>query len=88
MIRIQKLVSKFQLPFFFLLSYLLSWWSLALGYGLLSQGVAIAAIIIVLLTLGKKGFRDFWNRLINFRAGWLYLAAPAIIIGARFARAA
>jgi len=81
MIRIQKKVIKLQLPLFFLLSYLLSWWPLALVRGLLAQGVAISALIVVLFTSGKEDLRDFWNRLMNFRAGWLYLAAPTIIIG-------
>jgi hypothetical protein len=81
MIRFQKLIIKHQLPLFFLLAYLLSWWSLLVVRGLLPHGVALAAVIVILLTVGKPGLRVFWNRLINFRAGWLlFLAAPVVII--------
>lgn len=79
--RVRSLLTKYQLPLFFLLSYLLSWWSLPSGRGLLPHGVAIAAIIVITLTDGKKGVRIFFKRLTNFRAGRLYLAAPAIIVG-------
>jgi|Napbiome12C3dose_1001474.scaffolds.fasta_scaffold00012_91 membrane protease YdiL (CAAX protease family) len=82
MIGFQQLIKKYQLHLFFLLAYLLSWWSLLPVRGLLSQGVALAAVIVILLSAGKPGLREFWKRLINFRAGWLlFLAAPVIIIG-------
>lgn len=77
----QSLFTRYQLPLFFLLSYLLSWWAMLLGRGLLPHGVAISAVIIIALTTGKTGLREFWGRLINFRAGWLFLIGPAIIIG-------
>lgn len=82
MIGFQKLINKYQLPLFFLLAYPLSWWSLFLVRGMLPQGVALAALIVILLSAGKTGLRGFWNRLIHFRAGWLlFLAALVIIIG-------
>ena len=82
MIRFQKLIIKYQLPLFFLLAYLLSWWSLLVVRGLLPHGVALAAVIVILLSAGKPGLREFWHRLINFRAGWLmFLASPVIVVG-------
>jgi len=80
-IQFQKLLTKYQLPLFFLLSYLLSWWAMLSLRGLLPHGVAISAVIIISLTTGKTGLREFGSRLINFRAGWLFLIGPAIIIG-------
>ena len=83
MIGIQKLIKKYQLPLFFLLAYPLSWWSLLLVPfpGLLAHGVAIAAVVVISLSVGKLGLREFWNRLINFRAGWLlFLITPVIIV--------
>lgn len=81
MFLLQKLSVKFQLLLFFLLAYLLSWWALPVVRGLLPHGVAIAALIVIVLTTGKTGLREFWKRLTHFRASWLmYLAAPAIII--------
>ncbi|HEY5731758.1 MAG TPA: CPBP family intramembrane glutamic endopeptidase [Anaerolineales bacterium] len=73
--------TKYQLPLFFLLSYLLSWWAILPVHGLLPHGVAIAAAIVIALTLGRTGLREWWGRLTNFRAGWLFLAGPAIVAG-------
>lgn len=81
MIRFQKLIIKYRLIIFFLLSYLLSWAPLALIRGLLPHGVFLAAVIVIFFTTGKKGLREYWNRLTNFRAKWLfYLAASVIVI--------
>lgn len=80
MVRFQRLFIKHQLLLFFLLAYLLSWWALFVVRGLLPHGVAIAAIIVIALTAGKLGLREFWKRLINVRAGWLFLLAPVIIV--------
>lgn len=77
----RKFSKKYQLPIFFLLSYLLSWWSLPIAKGLLPHGVAFAGIIVILLTQGRPGLRTLWKRLIDFRAGRLFFAAVAIIIG-------
>jgi len=77
----QKLFTKYQLPLFFLLSYLLSWWALLPLRGLIAQGPALAAVIVIALTTGRTGLHEFWGRLIKFRAGWLYLIGPAIIVG-------
>jgi hypothetical protein len=81
MVGFQKLIIKYQLPLFFLLAYLLSWWSLPFFRGLLPHGVALAAVIVILLSKDKPGLRAFWKRLTNFRAGWWFLIAILIIIG-------
>lgn len=75
-------ITKYQLPLFFLLSYLLSWWLLPSGLGLLPHGPTFAAVIIIALTIGRAGLREFWGRLTNFRGGWWYLIGPAILAGA------
>jgi hypothetical protein len=81
--RSQQFFTKYRFPLFFLLSYLLSWWALpATGQGMLPQGPAIAAVIVIALTVGRAGLREFWRRLTNFRGGWWYLVGPAILIGA------
>lgn len=84
----QSLVARYQVPLFFLLAYLLSWWPLSLLHALLPHGVALAAAVVIALSAGKPGSRAFWSRLTNFRAGWLFVAAPAIIIGFKLADAA
>lgn len=80
MISIKKIVIKYPVITFFILSYILSWALLLFLRGLLPQGVALAAIIVIALTTGRKGLREFWSRLINFRAGYLFLVALAIIV--------
>ena len=76
----QIFFQKYELPLFFLLAYALSWLSVPFANGgLLPHGPTIAAVIIIALTAGRMGLRDYWKRLTNFRAGWWYLVGPAII---------
>lgn len=78
----ESIFTKYELPLFFLLTYLLSWWIVPfLQGGMLAQGPAFAAVIIIALTAGSQGLREFWHRLTRWRAGWWYLIGPAIIIG-------
>jgi hypothetical protein len=80
--RSQMFFTKYRFPLFFLLSYLLSWWLLpATRQGMLPHGPALAAVIVIALTVGRAGLREFWGRLTNFRGGWWYLAGPAILAG-------
>jgi hypothetical protein len=81
--RSQQFFTKYRFPLFFLLSYLLSWWALpATRQGMLPQGPAIAAVIVIALTVGRAGLREWWRRVTNFRGGWWYLVGPAILVGA------
>jgi len=75
----KTIITKYQLPLFFLLSYLLSWWAILPLSGNISHGVTIAAAIVIALTLGRTGLREWWGRLTNFRAGRWFLVGPAII---------
>jgi hypothetical protein len=76
----QQFFTKYRFPLFFLLAYLLSWWPVPVSrQGILPQGPAVAAVIVLALTLGRPGLREFWGRLTNFRGGWWYLAGPAIL---------
>lgn len=80
---VQNFFTKYRFPLFFLLSYLLSWWLLpATRQGMLPQGPAIAAVIVIALTAGRAGLREWWGRLTNFRGGWWYLIGPGILAGA------
>ena len=84
--RSQQFFTKYRFPLFFLLSYLLSWWALpASRQGMLPQGPAFAAVIVIALTVGREGLREFWRRLTNFRGGWWYLVGPGILAGALIA---
>jgi hypothetical protein len=76
----QTFFQKYELLLFFLLAYVLSWVSVPFANGgLLPHGPTIAAVIVIALTAGRMGLREYWKRLTNFRAGWWYLVGPAII---------
>src|SRR5512141_2597714 len=78
----KKFIQRYELPSFFLLTYLLSWLSVPLLQGgLIPQGVAIAARIVIGVALGAQGVREYHKRVTNWRAGWWYLIAPLIVIG-------
>ena len=78
----KQFLNRYQLVFFFLLTYALSWWSVPLMNGaLIPQGPAFAGAILVVLTAGRRGLREYWKQLTQWRAGWWYVIAPLIIIG-------
>lgn len=75
-------VARYQLPIFFFLTYLLSWWSVPFANGgLLPHGPAFAALIILALTAGRQGMSQLWRRMTHWGAGWWYLIGPAVIVG-------
>ena len=77
-----SLISKYQLPLFFLLTYLLSWWSVPfLNGGIIPHGPAFAAVIVIAMIAGKQGIREFCQRLKKLGKGWVYIVGPAIIFG-------
>jgi len=76
----RRFFQKYEFPLFLLLTYALSWWSAPFADGgIIPHGPALAAVIVTALSAGKHGLREFWGRITNFRAGWWYLAGPAII---------
>ena len=76
----QTFFQKYELPLFFLLAYVLSWWIAPfMQGGIFPYGPTIAAVIIIAVITGRQGLREYWKRLTNFRAGWWYLVGPAII---------
>jgi hypothetical protein len=78
----KNFLNRYGLILFFPLTYLLSWWSAPLmNGGLIPQGPALAAIILIALTMGRVGLREYWKRVMQWRAGWWYLIAPLIVFG-------
>ena len=73
---------KYQLPLFFVLTYLLSWWSAPLMNGqIIPYGPSLAALVVIAMTTGKIGLSQWWRRLTNWRVNWYwYVVGPAIII--------
>lgn len=77
-------LKRYSIVLFFLLTYLLSWWSVLVPQahgGILPHGPAVAALILIALTEGRAGLSAWWRRLTNWRVNWIwYLAAPAIML--------
>lgn len=78
----ERLIARYQLPIFFLLSYILSWWSAPFTNGqIIPHGPALAAIIVLAITAGRQGLGDWWRRVTHWRVAWYwYAAGPAIIL--------
>ncbi len=78
-----NLFTRYPLVLFFLLTYLLSWWSVPLmGGALFPYGPALAALIVLAIGQGRPGLREWWARLTQWRAGRWYLIGPAIMAAA------
>lgn len=76
-----NLFAQYPLLLFFLLAYLFSWWSVPVADGaLFPYGPALAAVLVLAIGSGQPGLREWWSRIIHWRAGWWYLIGPAIII--------
>ncbi len=77
----RNLFNRYPLILFFVLSYLLSWWTVPFMEGaLFPYGPTLAAILILVLSQGRHGLRKWWGRLTQWRAGWWYLAGPVIMM--------
>lgn len=79
----QQFFSKYELPLFLLLTYVLSWWSAPLMNGpIIPYGPAIAAIIVLGITVGKQGLGELWRRVTNWRIPFVwFIAGPVVILG-------
>lgn len=78
----KNFIQRYELPSFFLLTYLLSWLSVPfMQGGLTSWGVAIAARVVIGVALGAQGVRAYRVRVTNWHAGWWLLIAPLIVVG-------
>ena len=78
----QYFFTRYELPLFFLLTYLLSWWSVPLMNGqMIPHGPALAAIIVLAITAGRKGIAELGQRVTKWQIPFMwFLAGPAIII--------
>lgn len=77
----QSFFQKFEFPLFLVLTYALSWWSVPFANGgIIPHGPMLAAVLVIVLTSGRQGLREYWSRLTKFNAGLWYLAGPAVIV--------
>jgi hypothetical protein len=79
----QTFFQKYELPIFFLLTCLLSWWSAPFAEGrIIPYGPAIAALVTLAITSGRLGLQKWWRRVTNWPPAWYwFLVGPAIIVG-------
>ena len=78
----KNFLKRYEMLFFFGLTYLLSWWSAPLMNGaLIPQGPMLAAILLVAVTTGRRGLRAYWIQLTHWPAGLWYLIGPLVIVG-------
>lgn len=79
----QSFFQKYELPLFLLLTYILSWWSVPFAEGrIIPHGPALAALIVLGFTVGKRGLGEWWRRITHWRVPsvW-FLAGPTVIFG-------
>jgi len=78
----RQFVADNSLVIFFILTYILSWALVfQLQGSLLPHGPMLAAIIVLAVTVGRRGLADFWKRLTHSRVSWIwYMIAPGIIV--------
>lgn len=76
-------LSKYELPLFLLLAYTLSWWSAPLMNGqILPHGPALAAVIVLGITVGRQGLGELWRRVTHWRIPFIwFIAGPIVILG-------
>jgi membrane protease YdiL (CAAX protease family) len=74
-------VKRHRLLSFFVLAYVLAWWSWPLykfdiwpRQAFNAVGVLIAAVVIIAVAEGRAGFRDLGKRMIRWRVPWYFYA--------------
>lgn len=79
----QRSFTKYELPLFLLLTYVLSWWSAPFMNGqLIPHGPAFAAVIVLGITAGRQGLAELWRRVTYWRIPFVwFIAGPAVILG-------
>ncbi len=78
---ISTFIKRYPLLIFFILAYVLSWWSVPLLGGPLPYGPMLAAIIVLAFTTGRVGLKQLFSQMTRWRVGWQwYLIAPGIVI--------
>lgn len=78
----KQFFKRHELVFFFLFTYILSWFAVPLLDGaLIPQGPMFAAVLVIALTQGRQGLRDYWKQLTRGRGGRWYLVGAVLIVG-------
>jgi membrane protease YdiL (CAAX protease family) len=84
-------VRQHRLTSFFVLAYLVSWtpWAfdaagISLGTPFFPGGPLVAALVVIAVAEGRRGFRELGSRLIRWRVGWVWyvvaLGLPVLLV--------
>jgi uncharacterized protein len=84
-------VRQHRLTSFFVLAYVVSWtpWvfdaaGLSLGTPFFPGGPLVAALVVIAVADGRRGFRELGSRLIRWRVGWVWylvaLGLPVLMV--------
>jgi membrane protease YdiL (CAAX protease family) len=83
---ITSVVKRYPLATFFVLTYIFSWWGYLIGLGQWPLGPMMAALIVVPLTGGRAGLKEWASRIVRWRVGvrWYAIALllPVALAGA------
>jgi len=79
---VRRIVSGHPLTVFVLLAYALSWWSIPFAAGgILPHGPFLAAIVVVALTQGGGGLKEWFKSIVSWRCAWYWLlVGPGLVI--------
>jgi membrane protease YdiL (CAAX protease family) len=79
-------VARHRLTTFFVLAFVLAWWSWPLyqwdvwpRQAFNAIGALLAAVIVIAVADGKPGFRDLGRRMIRWRVPWYYYAFALLV---------
>lgn len=83
---VTSVVKRYPLATFFILTYIFSWWGYLIGFGQWPLGPLMAALIVVPITGGKAGLKEWASRIVRWRVGlqWYAIAIllPVALAGA------
>jgi membrane protease YdiL (CAAX protease family) len=79
---VTSVVKRYPLATFFILTYIFSWWGYlipGLGVGQWPLGPLMAALIVVPLTGGKAGLKEWASRIVRWRVGLQWYAIALLL---------
>jgi membrane protease YdiL (CAAX protease family) len=76
---VTSIVKRYPLATFFVLTYIFSWWGWLIGLGQIPLGPGVAALIVVPLTSGKAGLKEWASRIVRWRVGLKWYAVALLL---------
>lgn len=76
---VTSVVKRYPLATFFILTYIFSWWGWLVGLGQIPIGPVVAALIVVPLTEGKAGLKEWASRIVRWRVGVRWYAIALLL---------